>query len=273
VTLRTRTAALLAAAFASLPATAGAAPYTAERAPYRATVHFTASYDGIGLWRTVFHATPPNPGGDPDTNDARDASAQSWHLRFRRDLVVPACGGDPDPCSGVSGQDEARGATRLIGYVNHTHVDGLYDELDRTVKCTIDFGTEASDAVAASFAVKYSAASEAFALRTHDPLTDVFTNMPGACPDQGEPIDRILDNYFTPGFSFASAYGPDRWFASRAVALPKRVLHHSKTIAIPFRPTPAGTPPADCAVENPSYEQCTTGGGWYGTLTLRRKPA
>jgi hypothetical protein len=97
--------------------------------------------------------------------------------------------------------------------------------------------------------------------------------MPGACPDQGEPIDRILDNYFTPGFSFDARFGPEPWFRSRTVLIPARVFHHSTEVMVPLGDTDAGRPPRDCAVEHPEYERCTTGGAWNGVLAFRAPPA
>jgi hypothetical protein len=258
-----RTIVVLAAAGALLApaASASAPPYSAKSGPYRANPLFAVAYDGAGTWRTDFHATPPNPGGDPDTNDAHDSSAQSWHIAFDRDLDVA----DPQSLDG------AKGRTLVVGHVDHTHVDGLYTELDRTVSCTLKGSTGAGTALVASLAVQQSGAAHRVVLTAHNPLTTVLTNMPTVCPDQGDSIDRILDNYFTPGFSFAPPYGPDPWFTSRSVALPARVLHHSTRITIAVRPSAAGRPPLDCDVPNPSYEQCSSHGSWTGTLTLRRR--
>jgi hypothetical protein len=255
------TLALAAAALAlAVPAAATAAPrpYSFDPAPYSANPRFSAAYAGSGAWRTDFHATPRNPGGPPDTNDAHDASAQSWRLAF--DGAVAA---DPADLA------DAHGRTLVIGHVDHTHVDGLFRELDRTVSCTLKGSTARGDAVAASLAVR-RAGARGLSLAAGNPLETVLTNMPTACPDQGDSIDRILDNYFTPGFSFAPAWGPGPWLTSRTVTIPARVLHRAARIVVALRPRAAGRPPADCAVQNPTYETCSAGGSWSGVLTLRR---
>jgi hypothetical protein len=264
VTRPARSALALAVAAAALVlpagATAGSRPYSFEPAPYSAKPRFTAAYAGTGSWRTDFHATPPNPGGDPDTNDAHDSSAQAWRLRLDGELAVAA----PRDLSG------AHGRTLVVGHVDHTHVDGLFTELDRDVACTLKGSTGRGAPVAASLAVRLSRPAGTLALTAGNPLATVLTNMAMACPNQGESIDRILDNYFTPGFSFASGFGPDPWLTSGTVAIPARVLHRAARIDVAMRPRAAGRPPADCAVPNPSYEACSTGGSWDGVLTLRR---
>jgi hypothetical protein len=261
VTRLARTVLALAAATAIVPAAASGAarPYSFDGAPYRAHPLFTASYAGSGTWHTAFHATPPNPGGDPDTNDAHDSSAQSWRLALDGRVSVA----EPRDLAG------GRGRTLVVGHVDHTHVDGLYDVLDRQVACTLKGSTGRDEAVAAGLAVRRSR-SGGLALTASNPLETVLTNMPTVCPDQGDSIDRILDNYFTPGFSFAPGYGPTPWLTSRTVAIPARVLHRASRIALAMRPSAAGRPPADCAVQNPEYEACSTGGSWAGVLILRR---
>lgn len=262
--LARRSAALAAVALAVLPvaAAATARPYAVKRAPYLAHPRFALSYEGTGTWHTRFHATPPNPGGGPDTNDARDASEYSWKLAYRGTLALA---GHATP-----GLDAARGRTLVVGHVDHTHVDGLYRELDRAVACTVKGATGPARLVAAPLAVRYAAAPSRYALTARNPLATVLTEMPTACPDQGDSIDRILDNYFTPGFSFGTGGGADRWLTSAAVAVPARVLHRAASIRIALGDTPAGRPPPDCAVPNPAYEACATGGSWRGVLTLRR---
>jgi hypothetical protein len=258
-----RLAALVSAALLALPAAAGAAPrpYAATPGPYAAHPRFAVSYQGTGTWRTHFHATPPNPGGAPDTNDARDASEYSWLLGYEGALAL--AGG------ATSGLDAARGRMLVIGHVDHVHVDGLYRELDSSVRCTLKGATDRSRVVPASIGVRYLGAS-GYAFTAGSPLATTLTEMPSACPDQGDSIDGILDNYFTPGFGFGPVDPADRWMASAAVTVPARVLHRSATVAIALRDTRAGRPPGDCAVANPAYERCATGGSWSGTLTLRR---
>jgi hypothetical protein len=265
VTRSLRTAvALAAAAVFTMAGAAGAAaaarPYSYESAPYSASPRFAVAYAGSGRWRTDFHATPPNPGGDPDTNDAHDASAEWWRLELDGTLATA----DPSDLSG------AHGRTQVIGHVDHTHVDGLFSELDRTVRCTVRGSTGPAGAVEASVAFRHAAGSRAYTLAAGDPLATVLTDMPTVCPDQGDSIDRILDNYFTPGFSFAPGWGPAPWLTSRTVAIPAAVLHRAARVDVVLRPRRAGRPPAGCAVQNPAYETCATGGSWVGMLTLRR---
>jgi hypothetical protein len=255
--------ALAVVAAALLPsgaATAAAPPYAFESAPYRATPRFTVSYAGVGTWRTGFHATPPNPDGDPDTNDAHDSSAQSWRLAFDGKLAIGA----------AQDLDTARGRTLAIGHVDHTHVDGLYTELDREVRCTLKGSTARGAPVPARVAIRPRPGGRAFTLTASNPMGTLLTDMPQACPEQGDSIDRILDNYFVPGFSFADGYGPERWFASRTVAIPARVLHRAAAVVVALRPAAGGHPPLGCAVPNPAYEACSTHGSWHGVLTLRR---
>ncbi|MEA2352217.1 MAG: hypothetical protein QOJ14_631, partial [Thermoleophilaceae bacterium] len=200
--------ALLASGTAAAPAAPARhdVPYTVKRAPYRADVRFAVTYTGAGLWRTDFHATPPNDGGDPDTNDAHDFSTQTWKVGFLERLEIPACGvpdlDNADACDAVEGVAGARGATRATGRVDHTHVDGLYRQLDRVVMCRVQKHTKPTRKVDAGVDVTYSSATKAFAVTARNPVVTVLGRLPTACPDQGDSIDRILDNYFTPGFSF-----------------------------------------------------------------------
>ena len=123
--LRTLSFALAAAVLAP------AAPAAAER--------FAVTYEGSGAWHTTFHAHPPNPDGHKDDrNDARDSSRQAWNVRFGQALEIPACApGDGDPCASVQGITGARGPAAMTGRVNHRHVDGIYRQLDRTVRCRL----------------------------------------------------------------------------------------------------------------------------------------
>src|SRR3954471_10102719 len=102
------TAVLLAAGLGVLAPSAVAKPaYTTTPGAANPDARFVVSYEGSGSYKTRFHATPPNPGEKPDTNDAWDSSTQSWKLRFNRSLVVPTCGapaeGGDDPCGSVAG--------------------------------------------------------------------------------------------------------------------------------------------------------------------------
>jgi hypothetical protein len=266
--------ALLIAIGASSSATAKA-PYTATHGPSRADARFVVGYSGSGTYSTRFHATPPNPGGKPDTNDARDSSKQSWAVKFRRAVVIPTCAapgtfGD-DPCADLKGTAGASGPTEVIGKVNHKHVDGLYRELDRTVKCTLRKRPSPKRKLEVALDLRYIPESKSIGVSVGDPLFTTFSFFPGACPKQGDSIDRILDFYAIPGFSFAEGYGPDRWFESREVVIPEAEFHRSTKIRIPLHATAAGTPRKHCAVPNPSYERCKTGGSWNGVLTFKAK--
>jgi hypothetical protein len=148
------------------------------------------------------------------------------------------------------------------------HVDGLYRILDRTVTCRMQGRTTARTAVAAAIGLRYLPGSRAVGVTAYNPVGSVLTAFPAQCPGQGDSIDRIRDFYATPGFSFAGGYGPDRWFTSAEILVPASVLHRSTKIAIPLADTPGAHSPADCAVIDPSFERCATGGSWDGILTL-----
>jgi hypothetical protein len=257
--------ALVAAVIALL---AAAAPAAAER--------FGVTYEGGGDWRTTFHATPPNPDGNKDdVNDARDSSRQTWDIRFRQALEIPACepGTATDPCAGVQGVSGARGATSMTGRVNHKHDDGIYRELDRKVRCRLAKRPSKRRPLDVTLSVRYLPETQAFAIAVSSPMTTTISLFPTACPKQGDSIDRVLDFYATPGFSFADGWGHERWFASREVTLPAADFQRGRRIRIPLSDTRAGTPPRRCAVPNPSYERCRTGGDWHGVLTLTPKPS
>lgn len=247
-------------------------PYTVVPAGYQESPEFVVTYVGVGKVHTVFHATPPNPGGAPDTNDADDSSTQAWSLRFRQALVIPACGepADPDPCSGVQGLNGARGATKVAARIHHTHVDGLFKQLDSTDNCRLRSSTPASAAVIASIGLRYDAATRTIKVTAHNPLTTALTLLRGYCPQRPDGIDRIRSNYASPGFSFDTAYDADRWFTSRTIAIPADELHRAAVVQIPVADTPSGRPPRNCAVKQPAIERCTTVGSWRGVLTFTR---
>jgi hypothetical protein len=260
-------------ALLSAAAPASAAPgYSTTPGPNRPDARFVVGYAGKGSYATTFHATPPNPGGKPDTNDAHDTSTQRWDIKFRRKLAVPTCGqpqgfGD-DPCASLSGLSGASGKTNMTGKVNHKHVDGLYRQLDRTVKCTLSKTPSPKRRLEVSLVTRYIPETNSIGVRVSDPMATTISFFPTQCPKQGDSIDRILDFYAMPGFSFAEGWGPDPWFASREVIVPSPVFHRSARIKIPLHLTKAGTPPKHCARQNPSYEKCATGGAWNGVLTL-----
>jgi hypothetical protein len=267
-------AALLALA-ATAPA-AQAAQYTTRSGPERAEPSFDVTYEGSGSYSTAFHATPPNPDGDPDTNDAHDKSRQAWDLTFRRTLRIPDCDAPTigaRPCEAVKGLTGARGATTMAGSVNHKHVDGLDRRFDRTVRCRLRKETSAKTKVTAAIDVRYLPEPDAFGVTARNPVTTAIDLFPSQCPRQGDSIDRVLDFYAMPGFSFADSYGPERFYSSAEVVVPAAVFHRSVKIKIPLANTRAGRPPKACAVPNPSFERCRTSGTWAGVLVLRvREP-
>jgi hypothetical protein len=269
----------LALAFAAAPdpaAPAASKPYSTVPGPARAEARFVLTYKGKGDYSTVFHATPPNDGGKADTNDAHDTSEQSWAVKFRRAIVIPSCAqptdGSSDPCAGLTGLSGASGPTSVTGRVDHKHVDGLYRQLDRTVKCRLRKSVSPRRLLDASVRVRYIPESQSFAVSASNPVSTALSLFPAQCPKQGDSLDRIYDFYATPGFSFADLYGPDRWFASREIVIPAAVFHRSKTVTIPLRNTAAGTPPKHCARKDPSFERCKTGGSWRGVLTFTVRP-
>jgi hypothetical protein len=258
----------VAAAAPAVPAGA----YTRVPAPYRDSVHFDVRYRGDGHVATTYRSTPPNPGGRSDANAVSDGSTQRWALTYAGGLTVPACGGSPDPCGAVGDVRRATGATSATGRVRHRHVDGLYKNMDSAVSCRLRAHTRKGHSLAASVDVAYDPATQAFALTPGNPVVDVLSLLPGACPRQGDSLDLILDDYFTPGFSFDPTSTADRWFTPAPAVLPAAVLHASAKITIPVRLARAGTPPRHCAVRHPKYERCTTRGSWAGVLTLTATP-
>jgi hypothetical protein len=263
-----------AAALALTAGPAGAAAsrgYTTSPSPYHADARFVATYTGSGKYHTDFRATPPNDGGPPDRNFVHDSSTQGWALKFARGLGVPACGGEPDPCAAVTGLDGARGRARVTSRIRHRHIDGLYKNQNQTVSCDISAATGSRRLVPASVRVRYLPAEQSFAVSTTNPVASPLEKLLPHCPNEGDPIERILDNYATPGWSFDLAYDANRWFTSRAVKIPARAFHRSASITIPLAVTRRGRPPRNCSVEHPSYEKCSTGGSWSGTLVLRAR--
>jgi hypothetical protein len=252
------------------------APYEVKPARYRADPKFTVRYEGSGWWRTAYRATPPNPGHKPDHNAAHDSSTQAWKLRYRGAVTIPACGppaaGGDDPCLTLSGPTRATGSTLLTGKIDHSHVDGVYRVLDRTVKCRLRKRTARRQVHSTTVGLRYDAAGQTIGLRASGPVSTALSLFPTVCPRQGDSIDRIADNYFTPGFSFDPAYGPDRWFTSREIAIPVDVFHRSREIRVRLADTRSGTPPLHCAVRSRATEHCTTRGSWSGVLTFELKP-
>jgi hypothetical protein len=271
-------AALGSIALLGTAAPAAAKPgYTTTPGPNRPDASFVVTYQGKGSYATKFHATPPNQGGKPDTNDAHDTSTQLWNVKFRKQLQVPTCGqpqgfGD-DPCASLAGVSGAAGRATMVGKVDHKHVDGLYKQLNRTVKCTLRKTPSPKRTLDVTVAARYLPDTNSIAVSVSNPMTTTLTLFPTQCRNQGESIDRILDFYAIPGFSFDQEWGPDPWFVSNEVVIPSQVFHHSARIKIPLHLTAAGTSPRHCRRPNPSYERCTTGGAWNGVLTLDTKGA
>lgn len=239
------------------------------------SIRFAATYRGSANWATTYRSQPPNPGGGPDHNYADDSSTEQWSLRYAVPVRLSRCRNafvnGPRPCRRVSAPSHARGTSSASGQISHVHIDGLYRADDASVSCHVAAQTPAGLLLVAGLSLRYQRTRTALAITALDPVGTVLSILPGQCPGQGDPIDGIADNYFTPGFSFASGFGPDRWFRSRTLSVPLRMLRHSRQTTLRFQQTAAGTPPRDCAVPDPSYQQCTTGGSWNGVLTLTRQ--
>jgi hypothetical protein len=161
----------------------------------------------------------------------------------------------------------------MTGRVRHNHVDGLYRQLDRVVNCRLRKRTSARSQVMASVGVRYLPETESVGITAYSPVATVTTLFPQQCAGQGDSIDRISDFYAMPGFSFEQGWGPERWFTSAEVVVPAALLRRSTKVRIPLGDTAAGTPPRRCAVHDPSFERCRTGGSWNGVLVLRARGA
>jgi hypothetical protein len=206
-----------------------------------------------------------------DTNDAHDSSSQSWRLTFTRPLVIRPCAGT-NRCPGISSLTTARGATSDAARIDHTHIDGLFPDLNASVSCQVSAATPPGAPLQATVQLASLPHEQAIAITALIPVSRALLLLPLQCPGQGDPIDGLFNDYATPGFSFAPGYGPERWFTSRTVDVPATVLHRTARVTIRFRDTAGGRPPRGCAVPQPSYQRCTTGGTWSGTLTLARSP-
>jgi hypothetical protein len=256
---------------AAVPA-ASAAPFTVEPAPDQAQVSFSVSYRGSGHWETTYHSTPPNPGGRNDDNTAHDSSVQKWRLTDAAPLVIPSCDpsatGGADPCQEIGADTTAHGLTSVTGFVSHRHIDGLYASDNVHSRCRLSERTPQRLALPAVARFTYDAQSQTVTVAAGDPLADAISLMPSYCPSIPDGIDGLQDNYFTPGFSFAAGYGPERWFTPSPVVIPIATLDAAAVIRIPLSEALGATPPVDCSVPVPAYETCHTGGSWSGTLTL-----
>jgi hypothetical protein len=231
----------------------------------RAVSRFAVTYAGTGSWHTAYRSTSPNPGGKPDHNRAGDSSAQRWSLTYKQELTLGKCRGRR--CAKLQSLTLATGATSSTGRVAHRHVDGLFRADNASEHCKVAAASPAHAVLNAEVSVAYRP-GKGIALTALDPVIEAVNLVPGQCPGQGDPIDGLNDNYFTPGFSFSMRYGPERWFKSTTVVIPLGRLRRAKLVRIKLADTRAGTPPKHCAVPY-SYQHCTTGGSWHGTLTLR----
>jgi hypothetical protein len=252
------------------PSAAARRAFTIRPAHYRATVRFRISYTGSGRFATTYHSTPPNPGGAADNNSAHDTSQQRWSLTFQSQLRVPPCHalGHHDPCAGIHGVTGAVGSSSASGSVVHRHLDGLYPAQDQSVSCHVRARSPRRAVLGAALQVRYDATRRALLVSAGNPVATALLLLPRQCPGQGDSIDGLNDEYFGPGFSFSSAYGPDRWFRSQTVVIPVAVLHRARAISVRLHQTSAGTPPAGCDVPQPAFERCSTGGAWSATLRL-----
>jgi hypothetical protein len=247
-----------AAALILLPAASSG--YTVEPGAYRAAPRFAVSYRGSGTWRTTYHSEPPNPGGMHDTNDARDSSAERWRLRFARPLGIRSA-----VLAGATGSEHA------TGNIDHTHVDGLFAADDQSARCAVAATTSRGERLTASVQLRDRRSAAELAITARRPAAEALSLLPASCPGQGDSLDGLADDYFSPGFSFSPNWGPERWFASQTVRVSDRVLHRARAIVIRLHDTRAGTPPTGCDVRRPSFERCTTGGSWSGSLRLTRR--
>jgi hypothetical protein len=242
-------------------APAGAAharAYTVAPGRYESSPKFHVLYAGSGTWHTDYHSNPPNPGGNPDTNDAHDSSVQHWSLRFLPSLRL-----------GMTDLSGARGRTSFVGLIQHQHVDGLYSFDNGSIRCRVHAATARGAHLGARLEIRQS--GRRIELRALIPVSEAVDLVPGECPGQGDAIDGLANNYFMPGFSFAAGYGPERWFRSAPVSMPLASLQRASRVTFHLRPAAGAAPPRNCVVPQPSYERCRTTGRWRGTLTLIRR--
>jgi hypothetical protein len=236
-------------------------------------VAFHVSYSGSGTWHTRYHSEPPNQGGAHDTNDANDSSTVRWSLTFSATVTIPRCARPrprrPDPCRRIKNLFGALGTSSATGRVSHVHIDGLFPSQNGSVRCGESVYTPQHRLLDATILLRYAPADHTLTVTALDPVIDAINILPGQCLGQGDPIDGLYDNYFTPGFSFASGYGPERWFRAPSVVIPIGEFHHASAISVPLAFTKAGTPPRSCEVPFPSYQRCTTGGSWSGVLSFK----
>jgi hypothetical protein len=250
-------AALTAAALCSV---GGAPAYAASSA-----IRLSVSYRGGGTYHTVYRSHPPNPGGRPDSDSASDSSSQRWSLRFTDPLTVGNCA--RAGCS--STLLGATGSTSSAGRIDHVHRDGLFRQLDAAARCRVAYATPRGERLRAAIRFSYSRTG-LLTIVALDPVSEAVELLPQSCPGQGDSIDGIGDNYFDPGFSSAPGWGPARWFRSKPMSVRVSLIQRQGIVRLRVAGDPAGRPPRGCAVRH-SFESCTTGGSWTGTLTLTLK--
>jgi hypothetical protein len=218
---------------------------------------FTVQYAGSGSWATRYHSTPPNPGGAADTNDAHDTSTQAWRLAYEQPLRLTA-----------GTLNAARGTERVGVSIDHVHVDGLYAFDNASLRCRIRARIGPSLSPRPAITVVRRAGK--LVLTVASPLAAALAALPAECAGQGDPIDGLLNDYGTPGFSFDPAWTAQRWLTGRTTVALSR-LRGAHRLRVRVSAARAVTRPAGCRVPAPSYERCTTGGRWSGVLTLTRR--
>lgn len=254
-------------------APAGAAPAVeVTPGPLVAQPSFAVKYTGSSRTETTYRGTPPNPGGGPDLNKAHDRSRASWALTFPAGLTLPACTPAGDPCAAVTGVSGASGKTAASGTINHTHDDGLYEQLDSFARCKTKARGVPRSGLDARIDVVRDPVANTWVVTARNPLSTTLIYLPEACKNPIDGIDRILGNYYQPGFSFGEGYGADRWFTSASVAIPDATWRSSSRIRLRLGLTAEGRPPRNCAARF-TYERCRTSGSWSGTLTFTARPA
>lgn len=72
------------------------------------------------------------------------------------------------------------------------------------------------------------------------PVDEALRLLPPACPGQTDPIGGLFNSFLEPGFSFAPAYGADRWFTSAAVQVPLSRLRATRRLRIHLMQTRRG---------------------------------
>ena len=119
--------------------------------------------------------------------------------------------------------------------IDHTHIDGLYSFDNASESCRLSARTPPGERLQASIRARSVPTARSVSLQTLSPVSQALLLLPAACPGQGDSLDGLNDNYFTPGFSFANGFGPSRWFTSAVAVIPLRTLKRAAKITIPLR--------------------------------------